>query len=695
MTNVKKKLEKKYEKNINSRLIFLSAIIFFLFLSLVLKLYKIQILNFDVYLAKAGLQHNVFNELKAKRGEIYLKKSLDSDLYSVATNKDFASFYLIPRLLDEDDLLFLLNNIYLVFHHDLVIEEVDKYLEEKDTQDLLDELSYIDSLNISETEKASKKEEAKQRRSNLKFNQEWTEFREIQRNLEIEERKQIIINDYFSKINDSQKYSRLIMRKIEKEDLLNFYFQCLKESWKIESVSDLIVRNGRIFYEKENKDITNEINGFYYEWESLRYYSEKSLLSHVTGFVNYDGVGNYGLESFFNDELSGIDGFLSGEKGTYKGKKIIIDQQEYSEPINGKSLVLTIDYAVQAYVCNKMKEYNDKYLFDSGSISVMEPKTGKILALCAWPEFDANDYQNASSSDVFDNQFVSYQYEPGSIFKTITLAVAIDQNKVTPNTTYEDKGQLFVDGWPKPIKNSDFASHGAHGKVSMTYVLEKSLNTGAIFAAEQVGKDIFADYLKKFGFGERVGIELSGETPGNIDNVIGKKVKDINFFTASFGQGIAVTPLQMLTSYAALANKGVMMKPYIVEKILDDKGGVVKEIEPKQIRRVVSEETSLAVSAMLVNVVENGHSVKAKIPGYYIGGKTGTAQIPSTQGGYLEGQYIHSFVGYAPIDDPKFVVLVKFDNPKTSVFAEGTVVPAFGEIADFLLKYYQIPKNRE
>lgn len=693
MTNAKKRLEKKKTNSINSRLIFLSAIIFFLFLSLGLKLFKTQIVDCEIYLAKAGLQHKIFNELKAKRGEIYLHKNSESNFYSIATNKDFASLYIIPRLLSEEDLLSVLNSVYLVFHEEAVLQEVEEYLKELDRQDLLNELRYIDSLSINENDKTFRKKEVEERRANLKFNEEWLEFRKIQKDLEIEERKQSIISSYLSELKDSKKYSRLILRKVSKEDLLKFYFQHLGSFWEMESVSDLSIKNGKIFLDKKEKDLTNEIVGFYYEWESLRYYPEKMFLSHLTGFVNYDGIGNYGLEGFFNDELSGEDGFLFGEKGTYKGKKIIIDQQEYSEPVNGNSLVLTIDYAVQAYVCNKIKEYYEKHSFESGSISVMDPQTGKLLALCVWPEFDANDYQNASSTDVFDNQFISYQYEPGSVFKTITLAAAIDQGKISPNTVYRDEGQLFVKGVPKPIKNSDFDTHGAHGDVSMTYVLEKSLNTGAIFAAEQIGKDVFADYLEKFGFGERVGIEMSGETSGNISNILGKNVKDIDFFTASFGQGIAVTPLQMLSSYATIANKGIMMKPYVVEEILDQDGKTLKKIEPRQIRRVISEETALAVSAMLVSVVEEGHSVKAKIPGYYVGGKTGTAQIPSPKGGYLDKQYIHNFIGYAPIDNPRFVVLVKFDNPKTSVFAEGTVVPAFEEIADFLLKYYQIPKN--
>ena len=685
---------KKDTKKINGRLIFLSTIIFFMFFSLIYSLYKIQIINFDFYVARAGLQHNIYNQLKAKRGEIYLNKSLSNDFYSIASNKDFSALYIIPRLIGEDYTLKLIENFYINFHQDDVIKEVDEFLEKKDKEDLNNELRYIDSLNLSFEEKEAKKEEVKIRKNNLKFNEEWLEFRKIQRDLEIEERRQFVVNDYFSKFKNSDKYSRLLRRKVDRDELLNFYFNFLREDFNLESADDLFIKNGKILIINNENDITNEINGFYYEWENLRYYPEKNLFSHISGFSNFDNIGHYGLESFFNDELVGKDGFLLADRGTYKGKRMIIDKKEYSPPQNGHNLVLTIDYGAQIHICNKLKEYSERYLFDSASITVMDPQTGKIIALCTWPDFDVNNYQLISDPEIFDNQVISYQYEPGSVFKTITMAIAIDQGKITPFTEYEDKGQLFISGWPKPIKNSDFDKRGGHGIVSMNYVLENSLNTGAIFAAEKVGKDIFADYLKKFGFGERTGIELSGETAGNIRNITTKNVKDIDFSTASFGQGIAVTPLQMLSSYAVIANKGILMKPYIVEKILDDSGNILQEIEPKMIRRVISEDASLAVSAMLVNVVENGHAVGAQVEGYYIGGKTGTAQIPSSQGGYLEGQYIHNFVGYAPIDNPKFAILVKFDNPKITSFSASSASPAFGEISEFLLKYFQVQKNR-
>ena len=566
-------------------------------------------------------------------------------------------------------------------------------MEQQDKKNLEDELEYVNSLSLPEEERELKKQEVAVRYDMLKRNEEWLEFRMIKRELEINERKQAVIGDYFNRVNVRDKYSRLLKRKVEKEDLIKFYFSVLQDKFSIESSSDLSIKKGRVFL-SDGRDVSLEIRGFHFEWEVFRYYPEKTMLSNVLGFSNMENVGNYGLEGYFNNYLRGQDGFLLGEKGSYRGEKIIIDKREYEAPVNGDNLVLTIDYGIQTSVCQKLEEAQKKHQFSSGSIIVMSPKTGQIIAICLWPSFDPNNYQEVKDSNLFDNIAISHQYEPGSVFKTITMAIAIDQGKVTPKTFYTDYGQLNIKGWPKPIRNSDFSTRGGHGWVDMNYVLENSLNTGAIFAANQVGPQVFADYLKKFGFNDRTGVELSGEISGNIKNLLANNVKEIDFATASFGQGIAVTPLQMISAYAAIANKGVLMKPYIVDEIIDDQGQVIEKTEPQIVRRVISEETAEAVSAMLVNVVENGHAKRSRIDGYYIGGKTGTAQIPSPSGGYLTGQYVHNFLGYGPIEDPKFVLLVKFDNPKTSVFAEGTVVSVFGEIVDFLLKYYQIPKTR-
>jgi len=282
-------------------------------------------------------------------------------------------------------------------------------------------------------------------------------------------------------------------------------------------------------------------------------------------------------------------------------------------------------------------------------------------------------------------------YEPGSVFKTVTMAIAIDQGKVSPSTTYKDEGQIMIKGWHKPIKNSDFSTHGPHGVVDMSAVLDNSLNTGAIFVMNQVGPKVFSDYVKNFGFGEKTGLELGGESPGNISNLLVNKVKDIDAATASFGQGIAVTPLQMIMPYQAIANDGVLMKPHIVKAII--KEGVREETIPKAVRPVISTRTASTISAMLVNVVEKGHSQKAAISGYYLGGKTGTAQV-AEKGVYSSDKYIHSFIGIAPIEKPAFVLLTKIDDPQDVQYAEGSAVPLWREIADYMLKYYQVPKTR-
>ncbi len=676
----------------NNRLNYLIAIIFLMSVFIIFRLYFLQIINNEKYLARAGLQHNIYSELKAERGKLYLKNN--SQLYPLALSKEYAAVYINPKALSDESMLFILQNVFNVFHKNLVEKELNEFLENQEKEELENELKYINNLSISDEEKINKKNELISRKKELETNQEWLEFKKVKWDLEFKEREQVIINDYFTKVNFKDKYSRLVRKKIEKNELIELYFQILKDEFSLSSSSDLYIKNGKVFL-SDDRDISNEIKGFSYQWESLRYYPEKELFSNLIGFSNLENSGNYGLEGFFDHELRGEDGFLIGDKGSYQGRRIIIDKKEYLAPIDGQNLVLTIDYAIQVNVCQKLKEAQEKHKFDSASITIMDPKTGKIIAMCSWPGFDPNNYQEIKDPIIFDNQVVSHQYEPGSVFKTITMAISIDQNKISPKTIYEDKGQILIKGWPKPLKNSDFDTRGGHGTVDMNYVLENSLNTGAIFAANQVGSQIFSDYLKKFGFGEKTGIELSSESSGNIKNLLSNKVKDVDFATASFGQGMAVTPLQMLSSYAAIANKGVLMKPYIVEEILDQNNNLIKKVDPVEIRRVISEQSAEAVSAMLVNVVENGHAQKSKIDGYYIGGKTGTAQIPSPSGGYLKNQYIHNFVGYGPISDPKFVMLVKFDNPKTSVYAEGTVVPIFGEITDFLLKYYKIPKERK
>jgi cell division protein FtsI/penicillin-binding protein 2 len=226
---------------------------------------------------------------------------------------------------------------------------------------------------------------------------------------------------------------------------------------------------------------------------------------------------------------------------------------------------------------------------------------------------------------------------------------------------------------PAEIIYVDFKTKGAHGIVDMNSVLENSLNTGAIFAMRTIGAKNFAEYVKNFGFGEKTGVELGSESAGNIDNLLKKNIREIDAATASFGQGIAVTPLQMLMSYQALANQGLLMKPYIVQEIRHGDGRI-EEFKPHALRQVVSSQSANTILAMLVKVVESGHAKGAQIPGYYIGGKTGTAQV-ATSGGYSTDKFIHTFIGIVPIDNPQIVMLTKIDAPQGAAYAESTAVP--------------------
>ena len=354
---------------------------------------------------------------------------------------------------------------------------------------------------------------------------------------------------------------------------------------------------------------------------------------------------------------------------------------------------MTIDRTIQFAACSKLKESAERHGADSGTVIIMRPQTGEILAMCSYPSYDPNNYREVENSEVYNNQAIFGQYEPGSVFKTITMAAALDTGAITPKTIYEDKGSVMIEGWRKPIKNSDFSTHGAWGWVDMNSVLENSLNTGVIFAMEKVGDKRFTQYVRDFGFGEKEGIELETEASGNISNLLRKIIRPVDAAVASFGQGITVTPLQMINSYAAIANGGKLMKPYLVAEMISS-DGTKYTTQPRELKRVISEKTALLLSGMLVNVVDGGHAKHAGVDGYYVAGKTGTAQVADrVNKGYGE-KTIHTFVGFSPAEEPEFVMLVRLDDPKDVYYSASSAAPLFGDIAEFILNYLQIPKER-
>lgn len=458
------------------------------------------------------------------------------------------------------------------------------------------------------------------------------------------------------------------------------------------------------FYELLKTDLGSEkvekikelgLPGIRFDAIPQRYYPEGELFSHLLGFVSPSldchsglctgGTGQYGVEEFFNEELAGQPGLETGE--IFSSGLTRADDDIVKPAKDGLDLVLTIDRSIQYFACQLLEEALQKYQSVSGSILVLDTKTSAVLALCNQPNFDPNKYSEVESKDygVFKNPVISSSFEPGSIFKVITMAAALDARKITPEMTYLDPGVIRLD--TETIRNVE---ERTFGQQTMTQVLEKSINTGAVFVAQKVERAGFRNYLKKFGFGSLTRIELTGEAVGDISNL--ERKQDIYLATASYGQGISVTPMQMVNAVGAIANKGRLMKPHVVHSTIKD--GQTDVGEPETIRQVVSPSAAASLTAMMVSVCENGYGRRAKVDGYYVAGKTGTAQVAKSTGGYSE-EVIHSFIGFAPATNPKFVALVKLDNPQQGKFADSTAVPTFGRLAEFMLDYYNLPPDKK
>ncbi len=437
---------------------------------------------------------------------------------------------------------------------------------------------------------------------------------------------------------------------------------------------------------KERFEKIKELNlaGIHAVEEMHRYYVDDNISSHVIGFLGMkdeEPTGFYGIEGYFNNILSGIPGFFSSEKDV-AGRWIVLSNKDVIQAQDGANIVLTMDHTAQYVVCQKLNEAVERHGAAGGAAIVLEPETGKILSMCSAPDFNLNYYYDVESAAVYNNKAIFEAYEPGSVFKPIVMAAAVDLEYVTPDTTYVDPGAVEIDDFT--IRNAD---DKVYGEQTMVGVLENSINTGMIHVARLIGQERFRGYLERFGFGEPTGIELQTEVAGNIKPIYSRA--EIYQATASFGQGITVTPLQMAAAYGAIANGGKLMKPYIVEEIRHADGKVEKR-SPQQVRQVLSTRASVLMTGMLTSVVTNGHAGLADVDGYYVAGKTGTAQIAGPGGKYLEDATNHSFVGFAPADDPKFVIFIRLEKPTSAPYSASTAAPLFSDIAEFLLNYYAI-----
>ena len=438
--------------------------------------------------------------------------------------------------------------------------------------------------------------------------------------------------------------------------------------------------------EKEKAEEISNLNlaGVVTVPKSVRYYPEGGMLAQVLGFVNFDGEGSGGVEKYYDSELEGVAGVVYGVKDTH-GRVIEVNDQ--AEAQDGVSLILTIDSTVQFVVEKELKSAIEKYGAQGGSIVIMEPDTGKILAMASEPSYDPNTFNEVSEEDQwkFVNPSVTYSWEPGSIMKPVVMAAAINDGKVEPDTKPDDleggfSNMITVDGYE--IHNSDDV---AHGYETMTEVLENSDNIGMAWVSDKLGKDTMYKYLQSFGFGEKTGIDLEAESSGQLLDV--SDWRDVHRVTMSFGQGLSVTPIQMVTAYSVLANGGKLVKPHLLDTVISA-SGEEREVQITEVREVISNETADKIKEMLISVVENGHGKAAQVEGFRVAGKTGTAQVVNDEGEYEENAHVGGFIGFAPADDPKFVMLVKLDRPSNVEFAESSAAPTFGTIAKWLLTNY-------
>ncbi len=677
----------------NNRINIIIAIIFLLGLSVLVKLYNLQISRYDWYIVRALSQHQVSGILEPERGRIFVQESQkgnDENFYPIASNKDFALIYAIPEEIRNANSI--AENLFEIFRKEKIEKEVDELMEKIDDERLQNELAFISRENLGEEEKKKREEEAARAHEALIKDSLYLEIKKEKRDKEFAARKVGVISDYLKILTKEGDPYEPIEQKAGDGVLKKLYAALAGSGGELKE-EDLIIKDDKMFLNKGNAKRELKLDGIAFMMKKHRFYPEKNIGSHILGFVGYDGSeehGRYGLEGFFDKELFGVPGSIKTERGA-GGDLIIINDREYAKPQNGSDLILTINRTIQFTACQKLNEAAFRHGADSGSVIIMEPETGAILAMCSYPDYDPNNYEEVKKMEIYNNQAIFSSYEPGSIFKAITMAAALDRGKVTPETTFNDTGTIKIANYE--IKNSD---QKAHGIMTMTNVLEESLNVGAVFAMRQTGEEIFSQYVKNFGFGEKTGLELETESQGNIKNLTEEKInKELNAATASFGQGIAVTPLQMVTAFGAIANGGILMKPYLVKEIVRSDGAKMKA-EPKEIRRVISERTSLLLGGMLVNVVENGHGKRAGVKGYYVAGKTGTAQVPrKDKRGYEPNAHIGSFAGFAPARNPRFVMLVRIDNPRDVEWAESSAAPLFGQIAEFILNYYEVPKERK
>jgi cell division protein FtsI/penicillin-binding protein 2 len=428
-----------------------------------------------------------------------------------------------------------------------------------------------------------------------------------------------------------------------------------------------------------------DLPGIGFEEQNIRFYPEASLAAKLLGFVgkdeNGEDKGYFGLEGYYDRQLRGKSG-LAIQIHDALGRPILAKMNDNGKKSDGRSLVLHIDRVIQYMVERELKNGIQKYGAQSGMAAVMDPHTGGILALAAFPTYDPRNYQDYND-DLYKNAFITDTYEPGSTFKPLVMASALNEGLVQADTRCNIcDGPVSIGGYQIRTWNNQYQPN-----LTMTDTIVHSDNTGMVFVGKKLGLDRLLNYFQKFGLGEITGIDLQGETATSVRPR--EEWYPIDLATATFGQGITVTPIALLDAFASIANGGKRMEPHVVESIETADGDSIK-IPPKVLSQTMSEKTAKIMTEILIQAVDKGEAKWAKPQGYKFAGKTGTAQIP-VSGHYDPNQTIASFIGFAPAEDPKFITLVIMDRPSTSIYGAETAAPVFFRIAKNILTYYSIP----
>lgn len=434
--------------------------------------------------------------------------------------------------------------------------------------------------------------------------------------------------------------------------------------------------------------------------DSKRVYPYGEFLAHVLGFTNIDQVGMYGIESVYNTELQGIPSRRIVNTDS-KGRVLPYGYEEYFEGEEGLNVVLTIDETIQHFAEDALEKGFKDNNAESANIIIINPNTGEILAMAGLPEYNPNeprnlpdnikseDYSQEELQNIWfkywRNSVVNDIYEPGSTFKVITAAIALEENKIDLNTNFH------CDGYVTQIESNHtikcWRYYNPHGDQNLFEALQNSCNDALAEIGLAIGKETFYEYIKALGFGEKTNIELNGEAVGIINTP--ENMKDVNLVTQSFGQGISVTQLQLASALSAVSNGGDLYEPHLIKSLIDQKGNIVMEKKPKLVRKVFSEDTSEKMLKAMESVVSEGSGRSAYVPGYSVGGKTGTAQ-KVIDGKYVDGKYITSFVAVAPTYDPEILILMSIDEPKESYYASTIVAPLIGEIIENTMQYLNL-----